>query len=172
MFDTPTLLLTFIGAFAGAVFAPFGEYLFERLLGRETNKIASGFILLCIANAFWVIISFLFSINNNSENIFWVIAITYFVSVMIFITSFRSFIKSELRDINPRYFSALAWLLLGNMLWVLSEFVAPLFIYNDWSEETYLVVSSILLLISALLFFVGAFSLRGEIIHNSEPEEQ
>lgn len=160
--DTITVILTFVGAFAGAVFAPFGEYLFERFLGRETNKVVSGFVLLCVANAFWVIIAFLFTMSGIIASV-WLISLLYFMSIMIFIAAFRAFAHSELKAISAELFRSLKWLILGNMVWVLADFAGHVQSYLSLSQAFGLALSLTLLFISMAFFLAGALALKGQV---------
>ena len=163
--DSLTVILTFVGAFAGAVFAPFGEYVFERLLGRRTDKMVSGFVLLCVANAFWVIIAFLFNLGGIVANL-WLISALYFISVMIFIAAFRAFSLSDLKRTSLSLFKSMRWLLLGNMVWVLADFAGHLQSYFFFSELLDRTVTPTILLVSMIFFLAGALTLRRDVKGN------
>lgn len=163
---TLALVLTFVGAFTGAIFAPFGEYFFERLLGRQINRISAGLVLLCAANGFWAIIAFVFNFLLEPSLALLIASPLYVISIVLFVSAFRFFSKFELSD-NTAYnlsysiFPVLKWLVLGNALWVLAEFIREL-AWGLGLERASNLTYAVVLFCSVIVFFFGLFTLWRE----------
>ncbi|KZL13712.1 hypothetical protein PsAD26_01824 [Pseudovibrio sp. Ad26] len=71
-------------------------YCTSRKVGRKSNRLASGFVLLSIAYAFWVIIAFVIDLDISVQENVAVVAPLYFLLIMFFIAAIRAFGSSDL----------------------------------------------------------------------------
>ena len=155
-----SIITMILGAFLGSIISPASEMYFANkfLQKGEAYSFSNGLVLLCAANATWVISFILVERSKTSITAMSATFFLYVVAAILLIASFSQFKKTTITEDTKPIRGILLFLILGNLLWLIAEASEVILIMLDMDAFPHLWVKYVLFFLSATLFVGGIIS--------------
>ena len=146
-----------VGALLGAVLSPAIEHVVANRFSKSgpSHSFANGLVLLCSANAAWVLSFVTLRLSERAAVAIVATAALYLVTLILFIAAYNQLKDSAVHDKPPGLHQLVMPLLAGNLLWVIGEgSELPLMVFGRDSFP-YLYGKYICFIMSGLSFLYG-----------------